>query len=253
MGIIDIVTRKGEPFGKLTAYPVLLKDYELFEANKLSLILMQKKFGAEMIGMPYLRFIAFLSNEEIDLMGMLFKILSIVFHIDEKQIRLNIDETQGRISLSIMESVDSPNVLETISELRFNKLRELIAAQNNIELPNEKANLEILESEEALLRLNTPRLKVDFQSLFFSVATYCGFTTETMLNMTIFEFEERVSAISRIIKYEMYGQGEISGFAQFKGGNPFPAWCYDREKDGLHGTIPYEQFEKRVGNVIAQS
>lgn len=250
MNTIDIITRKGEPFGKLTAYPITLRDYEVFQENKVCLTLMQKRIGIEFAQMPYLHMITILTTEQFNLLGMLGKVLSLVFRIDEEQIRINIAKDTGKVTLLIISQGGNPELIESISELRFNKLRALIAEQNNIKLPDERANLEILESEESIANMNSLNLEVNFKSLFFSVATYCGLSTEQMLDMTIYEFEERVSAISRISRYFIYNIGEMSGMVNFKNGNPCPSWCFDKKEDGLHGTIPLAQFQKQVGDVI---
>lgn len=253
MNTVDIITRKGEPFGKLTAYPVTLRDYEVFQANKICITLMQKRVGIEFVQMPYLHMITILTCEQFNLLGMLGTLLSLVFRIDEDQVRFSIAKDTGKVTLHIVSQGDNPEIIESISELRFNKLRSLIAAQNNIKLPDERANLEILESEEDMANMNSLNLEVNFKSLFFSVATYCGFSTEQMLDMTIFEFEERVSAISRITRYEIFSTAEMGGMTTFKQGNPYPSWCFDKKADGLHGTIPLSQFQKQVDGVIAET
>lgn len=252
MQLTDIVGGKGVPFGKLTVYPITVRYYEEFSENKMCLTLMQKKFGIEMASMPYLRMLLYLSTENVNLMAMLSKILSLSLHIDENCIRVTMQEN-GKISLLFLDGTDdNANIIETVTELRFSALRRLIAELNDVTLPNEQANLEILESEEDIAKANSVNLNVDFKSLFFSVAVACRLSTAEMLDMTIFEFEERVSAISRTLKFQMYGQGEMSGFVSFKGGNPYPSWCFDKSESGLHGAIPLDSFKQRVGNVVEE-
>lgn len=252
MEIADYIEGRGESFGKLTVYPITVRHYTEFQECKISIALMQKKFGVELASMPYLRMIFYLSNQETNILALLSKLLSLALHIQEEQIRLQFDD--GKLTLLFLDGVnEDANVIEAVSELRFAKLRRIIAEQNCIKLPNEQANLEILESEEEIARQNGANLNVDFTELFFSVATYCGLSAEAVLNMTIFEFEKRISAVSRITKYQMFGQGEMSGFVTFKNGNPYPSWCFDRPEDGLHGTIPLAQFEKQVGNAVEKT
>lgn len=249
MNVHDILSKKGTQFGNLTVFPILVRDYEVFQENKLCLTIMQKKLGIEYLQMPYLHMLLVLSAQGLNMLEMLSRILSLCLHINEEQIIFDLTSNSGKVSLVIVKDSEFPEIIETISEMRFNKLRSLIAEQNNIELPDELANIEILESEEYLQSLSSANLDVNFKSLYFSVATYCGFTTEQMDDMTIYEFDERISAISRITRHLMYGQGEMSGMVSFKGGNPYPSWCFDRKKDGLHGAIPLEQFEEKMSVV----
>lgn len=252
MGVVDIIACKGEPFGDLMVYPFKMRDYEILQENKLCLTIMRKKLGVKYLQIPYLRVLAMFSTEELNLLGMLYKLVATACHIQETQIQLTVDKETGKVSLFIISDGENPEIIETISELRFMKFRELIAKQNNIKLPDELANIEIMESEEVLLASNSMNLDVNFESLFFSVATYCGFSAEAMLDMTVFEFEERISAISRIEKYKMYGQSEMSGMVSFKGGNPYPSWCFDQKNDGLHGAVPLGQFQNKM-SVVANT
>lgn len=250
MRLVDLIEGRGESFGNLTVYPITMRHYEEFNETKFCISLMQKRFPIELATMPYLRMIFHLSDENVNLLAMLSKLLSLSLHISEEQIRLQVDKG-GKLSLLFTDGAgENAEIIETVSELRFNKLRKIIAEQNSIQLPNEKANIEILESEEEIAKMNSLDLNVSLEDLFFSVATYCGLSATAMLDMTILEFEKRVSAISRISKYEMFGQGEMSGFVSFKNGNPYPSWCFDRTEDGLHGTIPLAQFEKQVSNAV---
>ena len=246
LNITDILLGKGAPFGALFTYPIKVYDYERFAEAKSCLTIMQKALPVEYMQMPYLHMLALVSTEGNNLMAKLSTVLSLALHLDEEQIRLRTDD--GKLSLVFVSSANEP--IETVSALRFSALRRQIAEQNHVELPNEQANLEILQSERDMAEANSLGLVTDFQSLFFSVATICHLSTAEVMDMTIYEFEERYRAASRIMNYQIYKQAEMSGMVSFKGGSPFPSWCFDKKDDGLHGTIPLADFQKRVGNVI---
>lgn len=248
MKITDIITRKGEPFGKLTVFPITMRHYEEFMECRVSISLMQKRFPVELMQMPYLRMLCVISDAENRLLEKLSMLLSLALQVSEDSFYLSFSE-QGKVTLTVMQDGAA---IETISELRFSALRRLIAAQNGIRLPNEQANLEILESEEDLARMKNADLEESFQSLLFSVATYSGLSISQLIDMTIFEFQERVSAISRIENYKIYTAAEMGGIVTFKQGNPFPSWCFDRKENGLHGTIPLKQFMQNLKGVAGK-
>ena len=246
LSVTDILRGKGAPFGALFTYPVKVYDYEKFSEAKTCLTIMQKALPVEYIQMPYLHMLALVSTEGNNLMAKLSTVLSLALHLDEEQIRLRTNE--GNLSLVFVNGANEP--IETVSALRFSALRRQIAEQNHVELPNEHANMEILQSERDIAEANALGLITDFQSLFFSVATVCHLSAAEVMDMTIYEFEERYRAASRIMNYQIYKKAEMRGMVSFTGGSPFPSWCFDKKEDGLHGTIPLADFQKRVGNVI---
>ena len=182
-------------------------------------------------------------------MAKLSIVLSLALRIEEEHITIAVGQDK---TLSLIFIDDDNKPIQVVSALQFAALRRQIAEQNHVELPNEQANLEILQSEQDLAEMNSLGLSPDFQSLFFSVATACHFTTQQMLDMTIYEFEERYKAINRIENHRIYEQAGMSGMVTFKSGNPYPSWCFDKKDDGLHGAVPLAQFQKRVGNVISE-
>ena len=249
ISVTDIIQGKGAPFGALFTYPILMKDYERFADAKSCLMIMQKALPVELISMPYLHTLSILSNSENNLLPKLSVVLSLALRMEEERIRIAVGEDKN---LSLLFLDDNLKPIQAVSALQFSALRRQIAEQNHVELPNEKANLEILQSEQDLADMNSAGLSPDFQSLFFAVATACHFTTQQMLDMTIYEFEERYKAINRLENHRIYQQAGMSGMVTFKSGNPYPSWCFDKKDDGLHGAVPLAQFQQRVGNVIGE-
>lgn len=246
--VADIIDGKGAPFGALFTYPLTMRDYEAFAEAKSCLTIMQAALRPiELATMPYLNMLCVLNDSENELLVKLSRVLSLSLRIEEEQITILPDRERQSVSLCFLD--ENGNPIETVSALRFSALRRQIAEQNHLELPNEKANLEILQSEKDLAELHSMGLSYNFQSLFFSVATACHLSSKQMLEMTIYEFEERNKAISRLENYRIYTQAEMSGMVTFKGGSPCPSWCFDKV-DNTHGTIPLAQFKQQVGDVI---
>lgn len=133
-------------------------------------------------------------------------------------------------------------------------IRPLISAQNNIPLPDESENIDLVEAYEIKKQLGAKNvnLDIDTDALVSSVA-YLSHVTDKELRNTwnVRDFENRKRAIDRVMKYQMYGQAELGGMVTFKNGNPFPSWCFDVIDDSL-GTMAYSELEKTLSGVATQ-
>lgn len=133
-------------------------------------------------------------------------------------------------------------------------IRPLLSAQNNIPLPDESENIELVEAYEIKKQLNAKgaNLDTDTDALVSSVA-YLSHVTDKELRNTwnVRDFENRRRAIDRVMRYQMYGQAELGGMVSFKNGNPFPSWCFDSVDDSL-GTMAYSELEKTLASVASQ-
>ncbi|MHC1722447.1 MAG: hypothetical protein AB9836_04480 [Aminipila sp.] len=249
-------------FGSLFTYPIRVRDYEKFCKCASCLKIMQQAMPAELAGVSYLKMLYLISSKENPTLANLSQLLSMTLHVKEENIRLLI--TEDKIQIKIikplrikgwlkkhgLKKIKEFKVIETISELKFMALRKQIALQNNIKLPREEANLEILESEKDLQEMNSIGLDIDFEAMLFSVTHADSLQMEQLMNMTLYELDGRVNAITRSINYQIYSVAENSGMVKFKNGNPYPSWCYDRMKDNLHGMIPMSQLNKQIGGVV---
>lgn len=246
IALMQILEKRGLPFGKLLTYPITVRHYEEFRDAADVLLIMQRKLPVELQQMSYLRMLCALGSADNSTLPKLSTLLSLATHLDEEQIRIGADGN----TLTLFFTDGYGSIIESVPEIRFAALRRRIAEQNNLKLPNEQANLEILQSEQDIREMNSLDLSVDFESLFFSVATAAGLSSAELMDMTIYEFDYRVKAIERNLNYQIYKQAEMSGMVTFKGGIPYPSWCFDKREDGLHGTIPLAQFTKQIGNAV---
>lgn len=136
-----------------------------------------------------------------------------------------------------------------ITPKNFPALRELIAQQNGIELPDEMANSELLQARSDLSQGGTP-LKASLEDLICSVALKAHVSPGEIAEWTVRRFQATERAIDRSDGHWM-ASVTIAAGGKFKGGNPFPSWKYDRE-EGLVGVEPLSALSGRLSGSVEQ-
>ena len=120
----------------------------------------------------------------------------------------------------------------------------MIARQNGLELPNEAENPELVEAEHDLNELKAPKLDYDMNALVMSVAYQYRMRPKELAEWTVREFEAAREAINRDKYFTRFG----SGFYSFKNNeNPYPSWCFERQREGSSALEPLSAFTQRTG------
>lgn len=254
-----IIEGEPVPWHGLLLYPVLMRDYEMFTATRISLSARQSNFPMPYAVMPYLSALFALSADGVALEGYgvdLFQrfilLLSLVLRLQEEDGEIpehfRIKAKQGTNQLTEIVVI-AQNKIVSITPKDFAQLRKLVAEQNRIELPNEAQNSELIEAEQDYYALHQNDLDLDFESLKYSVALICGKTMKELNTMTVRDFFGFESASDRLINHVVYSIAEKSGFVSFKGGNPFPSWKFDKRKGLSPALMPKESFDNKFRGV----
>lgn len=128
---------------------------------------------------------------------------------------------------------NSHELMFRIEPMQFSKFRAVLAAQNGETLPDEAQNPELLEAERDIAESNSIPLKMDINDMLASVAYQCGIRPKEIAGWSIREFEAMRRAIDRDKRFTLCAQAENAG-CKYKGGNPAPSWCFDRDREGHH-------------------
>lgn len=249
------------PWHGLLLYPVLMRDYEMFTATRISISARQSNFPMPYAVMPYLSALFALSANGIvlegygvDLFQRFILLLTLVLRLQEedgdvsKHFRIKTKQGTDQLTEIVVLAQDK---IVSITPKDFTQLRKIIAEQNCIELPNEAQNSELIEAEQDYYALHQNDLDLDFDSLKFSVALICGKTMKELNTMTVRDFFGFESASDRLINNIVYSVAEKSGFVSFKGGNPFPSWKFDKRKGLSPALIAKESFDQKFRGVTS--
>ena len=171
--------------------------------------------------------------------------LGMALRMDEDCVRdghiyLSADEEPRKFN-AIMVRLPGENEPIAITSSSFKQIRETVAWMQGDELPDETLNDELLETEKVLADQNSPHLKYSLLDLEASVGLAYNARIRDVLDWPILEFETSRRAIDRAKRFDICGIGATNG-CKWDGGNPYPSWCFDREKTGSNALISASQF-----------
>lgn len=237
--------RKGEPipWNGLTLYPILVEDYDKFSIAKTGITAQQQTLPGKYVVMRYLEALFALDYDVRAAGGPEGGLFSRVLLLLTLSLRLKVEKgADGReyIPIGIQTAMDNPRKLialkvrqgeaqAEITPKNFGELREILAAQNEVELPDETANPELVQAERDLAAQGSINLIPDSEALIYSVSVKTHIPVKNLLKWTIREFVLMERAIDRTTGHFIAALTEAAG-AKYKNGNPFPSWKYDREK-----------------------
>lgn len=242
--------RQGNPVPMLglTFYPITMRHYEEFLSCKDAIILRMTTLPVKYVVKDYLSAVFSFeldslkeTGKPVGLFQKALKMMTLSLRIESDIISdksIQMKEENGEVVLKEI-LVTQGNKTVSISPLDFSqRIRQLIAEQNGLELPDESQNVDLVLANEQRKRLKQSNVKLDQNPdhLIASVAYQSKCRESEIWNWTVREFELRKDAIERDKNYMLYGQAEMSGMVSFKNGNPAPSWCYDILDDSL-GTM----------------
>lgn len=237
--------REGKPiqWNGLTLFPILMRDYQKFLVAQTGLTTQQQTLPGKYVVMPYLEALYALDYDVRADGGpggglfsrvLLFLMLSLRLEVEKGE------DGQEYLPIGIQTATDNPRKLVAlkvrqgeaeadITPKNFGQLREILAAQNEVELPDETLNAELVQAERDLAEKNSLNLVPDSEALIYSVSVKAGRPVEEILDWTVRQFVLTERAIDRTTGHLVAALSEAAG-AKYKSGNPWPSWKYDRDK-----------------------
>lgn len=231
---------KDEPIilNGLRFYALTLDRYEEWQDVKSVLLARQSTFPVTFITLPFIDALFLMDLQALEetgkLAGIMYKILYVIAaalrmpedSVETQQIRLVTHKTELK-GFYVAHQDESQDIF--IPKELFPQIRQLIAWQQGEEVPDESLNDELLEDEKFIAQRLAGDLAFSLDDLLASVALNMHCRIRDMYGMSILEFEMARRAIDRGKKHLICGIAENSG-TKWKGGNPYPSWCYDRKK-----------------------
>lgn len=166
--------------------------------------------------------------------------------LQDGRMTLSIDEQRKKLNAILIEKPGGGGKAE-ITPQQFTKLRETVAWMQGEEVPDESMNDDLLETAIDLAQRNAPRLNYDLTDMEASVAAAYGIRIGEVFGWPILEFEAVKRAIDRGKKHLICGIGATNG-CKWDGGNPYPSWCYDREKEGTAALVSPNRFSQTAAH-----
>ncbi len=231
-----------EEWNGLLVYPVLTRDYHLFLTAKDAITAAQQGWPYPWSAMKYLEGLA-----GMGLLPRLALMLKLTLRLQGEDLPIY-PKTDGE-TLKWLRVIQGDRIGD-ITPRNFGALRELIAWQNGLELPNETNNTELVEAQKDLSKKDGVALKADLEALVYSVALKTGVSPREVMEWTVRRFQATERAIDRAEGHRMAGITLAAG-GKFKGGNPYPSWKYDREEQ-TNSVEPLSALSGRLAGSVEQ-
>lgn len=231
------------PWNGLTLFPILMRDYRKFLVAQTGLTTQHQTLPGKYVVMPYLEALYALDYDVRAEGGpqgglfsriLLFLTLSLRLEAEKREdgleylpvgIRTQMDNPRKLVALNVRQGGAEAD----ITPKNFGQLRELLAAQNEVELPDETLNAELVQAERDLAAKNSLNLVPDSEALMYSVSVKTGRPVEELYGWTVRQFVLTERAIDRTTGHLVAALSEAAG-AKYKNGNPWPSWKYDRDR-----------------------
>lgn len=239
------LVREGKPieWNGLVLFPILMRDYQKFLIAQMGLTAQQQTLPGKYVVMPYLEALYALDYDVRANGGPAAGLFSRVLLFLTLSLRLEAERQEDGMEylpVGIQTQMADPRKLVAlkvrqgeaeadITPQNFGQLREILAAQNEIELPDETLNAELVQAERDLAAKNSLNLVPDSEALIYSVSVKTGRPVEEILDWTVRQFVLTERAIDRTTGHLVAALSEAAG-AKYKNGNPWPSWKYDRDK-----------------------
>lgn len=134
---------------------------------------------------------------------------------------------------------------------QMDEVRQIIAAQNDYEIPDENWNPELVKAAQENARRAGANVKYDFEDLVYSVALHTHSRASEIYDWSIREFHKMQAAIDRSYGHLIYTLAEKSGYVTFKKGNPYPTWKFDRENELPVGFVSISELDDGAKGLVA--
>lgn len=239
----------------LMLYPVSLRKYYEFFFYSQCLMLEKNSIRDPMlamkaISMTYLEYLEFVSldskynDENPSPLSLFFALLRLCMRLpEETKYKFGHKKEDGKPVFIINEnSYDSND---------FDLLREIVAEQNELELPDERIQKDVRDAMEEARR---ERAKINGQTTagledqIIALSVYTGLDIEQIYKFTIRKFHRMLKRADHILHQKIYLGASLSGMVEFKDKSFIKSWLanIDDEDKTKDVTTDLESIENKV-------
>lgn len=136
---------------------------------------------------------------------------------------------------------DAEGNARTITPIQFANMRQIIAAQNGIQIHDELDNPELVQAEQDLAEKKAPKLEMRPEDMIEAAAVFTGVEEEEIYGWAVLKLSRRLEMSRRILDYAICAISEGNG-ASWKSGNPVPHPIFARKKEGSDALMDMSKF-----------
>lgn len=248
-------------FNGLEFHPLLVRDYPHYLRAKSAMELMQSSLSPQMARLSWCECLWALDKECEKQTGTLGDFFVSVLIVLARALRLEAPAGMETLPLRPVFAQDERLTAIMVGETygayvllnmqQMGEVRQILAAQNGYELPDENWNPELVRAAQQNAQSGANGLEFDFNALLYSVAVNAHCRAKDILDWTILEFQGMQNAIDRRLGYVIYTLAEKSGNVTFPKGAPFPSWKFDRKSDMPTGFKTIAELDAGAKGLVA--
>ena len=244
----------------LALYPILVEELETFELARPGIEIVQQSLPVTYAAMPLLAALYRMEYDAlqrgeagIGLFPRALLMLALSLRLGrglpaEKRtgmFRCKVDPEDMGCLKAVEFTVDGEET-HRITPVQFQRLREIVAAQNGIQLASPEANPELIEAQRELARINGAPLSGDPYERISTVAALEHVEETDIDQWPVLKLRDKTKTWQRIVGYAVCAVAEAQG-TTWKNGNPYPSLFYEKEDAGNTGLRPMEQATRNLG------
>lgn len=217
------------PYKSLLLYPVRIRDY--YDFLYLATCLMLEKnsirdpiMAVKAISMSYLEYMYEISGKDNNFISLFVGLMAIVLNRkDDKdfEIRFYYDENKKPLF-----KIDN----EVFNSEDFDNLRQIIAEQNSLDLPDERIQKDVRDALEEAQRFKqkiSNSKTANFEEQLIALALYSGWALDKIYELTVRKFIMSIQRANHMIMSNIYLTASMSGFVTFKDKSILRGWLAD--------------------------
>lgn len=246
----EVRENKAISYAGLTFYPLCVCDFWLYRSAAPAIELMQSSLPPKFARLSWCQCI-----DEMDKLGKGSPFLEPMLNVLARALRLEkikISDGVYGYQISTLRKDDALMGIyirdfETVLTIpMMDEVRQILAVQNDYQIPDENWNPELVGAQQYLSNQNTPKLDVEIEALVYSVSANTGKDADELWNWPIRKFKGYERAIDRTLGYQIYALAEAVGFTKFERGLPYPTWKFDRIAELPAGFKTLTQLEAKA-------
>lgn len=242
----------------LKFYPLAVKQFALYQIAKTAMELMLSTLPLRFVRYSWIGALEALDREAAEnkyktgYFGSILRLLDAALRTDavhnpKALIIVRRDNGSFR-ALIVQQEEGKPIALE---EKHFSTVREILAAQNGYEIPDENWNPELVRAQAYLREQQTEHGSGgSLEDAVFALAAATGHRVSEVWNWPIREYLQMQSAVNRRLCFEIYKAAELTGRVKFTKGNPYPTWIWESRSDLPRGFKSLKELENEAGGVL---
>lgn len=218
-------------FEGLTFHPLPVKRLALYQGAKPAMELMLSSLPVRFVKMSWIEALDALDREAADeqmqtgylgsILALLNETLKLNAFQNPKALMLARNAEGKLSSIIVQQEQGSPTVL---GSTQMKTVREILAAQNGYEIPDENWNVELVRAQQYLREQRSQGVGGSLEDAVCALAAATGFRAKEIWNWPIREYLGAQNAVDRRLRFQIYTAAEMSGQVKFKNGNPYPTW-----------------------------